>query len=185
MNMRQIAVAAAAVVMGLSVGGCKKTDDKPAISETETARRYNEQRFNDLQAGIAQISEKLDQQPQSVQLQPAGSGAQITSIGPAMIEPALPPISKADRIRSTSQPVPTASSRARTSSKGAKTVVVSGVSAKDVQRALANAGFNPGKADGKIGPNTTRAIKQFQAAEGLKADGVVGPRTWDHLRKHL
>lgn len=33
------------------------------------------------------------------------------------------------------------------------------------------------KADGKLGPKTTEAIKAFQRAHGLKADGIAGPNT--------
>lgn len=66
-----------------------------------------------------------------------------------------------------------------------KVIAVSGLSAVDLQKALKNAGFNPGKVDGKIGPNTVKAIKQFQTAEGLSADGVVGRRTWAKLSPHL
>jgi len=52
---------------------------------------------------------------------------------------------------------------------------------RDIQLALQRAGFNPGSADGKMGPRTKGAIRDFQMAQGLKPDGKVGPRTWDRL----
>ncbi len=57
--------------------------------------------------------------------------------------------------------------------------------AKDIQRALKNAGFYDGAIDGKIGPKTKAAIESFQKARGLTADGKVGPKTWAELSKHL
>ena len=59
---------------------------------------------------------------------------------------------------------------------------VSGVSVSDVQAALAKAGFDPGSADGKMGKKTKAALKAFQRAHGLKADGVVGDKTWKLLQ---
>lgn len=53
---------------------------------------------------------------------------------------------------------------------------------RDLQEALKNAGFSPGRADNKLGPRTKGAIKKFQRANGLKADGVVGMRTWNKLK---
>lgn len=56
---------------------------------------------------------------------------------------------------------------------------------KRIQRALRNAGFYKGPIDGKIGPQTKNAIKEFQKANGLVPDGVVGRRTWEKLSKYL
>lgn len=39
-----------------------------------------------------------------------------------------------------------------------------------------------GAIDGKIGPKTTEAVKQFQSAMGLTVDGIVGPKTWAALK---
>jgi len=56
---------------------------------------------------------------------------------------------------------------------------------KQIQTALRNAGYNPGKVDGKMGKQTRDAIKAFQAANNLPADGVVGKKTWEILRKYF
>ena len=59
---------------------------------------------------------------------------------------------------------------------------VSGVSVSDVQRALRNAGFDPGPVDGKAGKKTKSALREFQRSKGLSADGVLGQKTWSALR---
>ena len=57
--------------------------------------------------------------------------------------------------------------------------------AAQIQTALKNAGFDPGAIDGKIGPRTQQAVKEFQRAKGLKVDGKVGPKTWEDLGRYL
>lgn len=71
----------------------------------------------------------------------------------------------------------TASSRGKSSK-----IRVSGVSVSDVQSALTKAGFDPGKVDGKMGKKTKAAIKAFQRARDLTADGIVGEKTWSLLQ---
>jgi putative chitinase len=51
-----------------------------------------------------------------------------------------------------------------------------------LQRALAAKGFSPGALDGDFGSKTVAAVKAFQAAAGLRADGVVGHDTWNGLK---
>ena len=56
---------------------------------------------------------------------------------------------------------------------------------REVQLALKAAGFDPGSTDGRMGPRTRTAIRDFQLAHGLEADGKVGPRTWNKLEPFL
>ena len=50
-----------------------------------------------------------------------------------------------------------------------------------LQRKLGEIGFDAGTPDGIFGKMTTRAVKQYQRANNLKADGIVGPSTWVKL----
>jgi murein L,D-transpeptidase YcbB/YkuD len=55
----------------------------------------------------------------------------------------------------------------------------------EIQTALKNAGYYSGSIDGKKGPLTKKATEEFQKANGLEADGKVGPKTWAALSAHL
>lgn len=56
---------------------------------------------------------------------------------------------------------------------------------KDMQSQLNEARARNGQelldVDGKFGPKTEAAVKQFQEANGLKKDGIIGPNTRDRL----
>ena len=56
--------------------------------------------------------------------------------------------------------------------------------AKDIQRALKNAGYYSGAIDGKIGPKSKAAIKEFQMANDLTGDGKIGAKTWLKLSQY-
>lgn len=50
-----------------------------------------------------------------------------------------------------------------------------------LQWLLERAGHSPGTADSIFGAKTLAAVKAYQAAKGLKADGIVGHDTWSKL----
>lgn len=62
---------------------------------------------------------------------------------------------------------------------------VTQLSIRQIQKALRNAGLYKGTIDGKMGSQTTQSIREFQKANGLKADGIVGKRTADKLSSYL
>lgn len=55
-----------------------------------------------------------------------------------------------------------------------------GAAVSTLQTRLRAHGYNV-SVDGAFGPNTANAVRSFQRAKGLSADGVVGPRTWAAL----
>lgn len=52
---------------------------------------------------------------------------------------------------------------------------------KAVQQALKDKGFDPGEVDGKMGPKTQAALRDFQQKEGLKATGRLDTETMAKL----
>lgn len=50
-----------------------------------------------------------------------------------------------------------------------------------VQKRLTELGFDPEGIDGWYGKDTEKAVKAYQTANGLEADGIVGPITWAWL----
>lgn len=55
------------------------------------------------------------------------------------------------------------------------------------QTLLVNLGYDIGSTgiDGDFGNKTEAAVKKFQKANGLTADGIVGPKTWAALTKDI
>lgn len=58
-----------------------------------------------------------------------------------------------------------------------------GETVKNLQRLLNGQTSHRLKVDGKFGPATDRAVRDFQRANGLRVDGIVGRNTWTALTK--
>ncbi|MGN0963344.1 MAG: peptidoglycan-binding protein, partial [Clostridia bacterium] len=56
-----------------------------------------------------------------------------------------------------------------------------GSAVKAMQLLLNSFGYNCGTADGVFGEKTLAALKKYQTAKSLTADGVCGPLTWTAL----
>lgn len=62
---------------------------------------------------------------------------------------------------------------------------ISAMSSRDIQAALKEAGYYEGPIDGKLGPKSRKAIRDFQTNRGLTVDGVAGTNTKKALLQYL
>ena len=60
-----------------------------------------------------------------------------------------------------------------------------GAQVKLLQSALAQLGYSPGTVDGVYGTSTTTAVTNFQHAQNLTADGILGPASLAALKSAL
>jgi len=58
-------------------------------------------------------------------------------------------------------------------------------SAKEIQKALKNAGYYEGAIDGKFGRRSKVAVTEFQKDHDLVTDGIIGKKTWIELKSYL
>jgi len=52
---------------------------------------------------------------------------------------------------------------------------------RDLQEAIKALGYDPAPTDGTFGAATESAVKAFQQARGITADGIVGKVTWINI----
>ncbi|MEV1077024.1 peptidoglycan-binding protein [Streptomyces sp. NPDC050211] len=60
---------------------------------------------------------------------------------------------------------------------------MAGPEVAEAQCLLRRAGAAPGDIDGIYGPLTERAVERVQQRAGLVVDGIMGPHTWEALRR--
>jgi Putative peptidoglycan binding domain len=56
---------------------------------------------------------------------------------------------------------------------------------RNIQAGLGKLGYDAGPADGKAGPRTRAAIRQYQERNKLLVDGQASPELWAHIRKQI
>jgi len=157
-------------ILAMAFSGCATSQLKTQndqiesrLTDLEKSSQAKDAEIVDLQYQVKDLSSKLDAaksaEPDQV---PAD-----TEAAPSSTEQAEPAVGPSDL-----------------GAVGANIVRVK-VSAEKIQRALKSAGVYTGKVDGKIGPGTKEAIIEFQKSHGLKADGVLGRKTWEELKTYL
>jgi len=152
------------LILGLS--GCATTQMKAQNEQLEG-------RVTDLEKNLqAKDAEIVDLQYQVKDL-----SSRMDTLKPA----------DADQAPADSTPTTTESAEPQAAADGADTaqIIRVKVSPEKIQRALKAAGVYTGEVDGKIGSGTREAIIEFQKSHGLKADGVLGHKTWEELKKYL
>ena len=56
---------------------------------------------------------------------------------------------------------------------------------RNIQVGLSNLGFDPGPVDGKIGPKTRDAIRQYQEKHSLLVDGQASKELARHIQQKV
>ncbi|MCD6037635.1 MAG: hypothetical protein K0S67_1523, partial [Nitrososphaeraceae archaeon] len=136
------------------------------------------------------------------QKQPSAQKAPTTAPTPAPTQPTTAPAQKAPTTAPTPAPTqPTtapaqkapAATKVDTKDQLSKEKIIcnpveqllvkdsSGNAVRVLQTILTQMGYDPKAIDGKFGPNTEKAVIQFQEKNGLVKDGKVGKNTWAKL----
>ncbi len=175
--------------LGVVATGCRPMGRQPQPDNTNEALS---RKLDDIQSHLTVVSEQLDElkQQQEQPIAPINTKATGLTLNPVIPVQPEPTSTEADskrkRLADLANRYPTTQKSKKSSKKAsgskpsslkAKHIRVP-VSVSEIQRALKNAGFNPGPIDGKVGAKTIAAIRQYQASAGLKVDGIVGPATW-------
>jgi len=156
MNLRLLCIVALAIIFS----GCAMTQKATPV--------------NHLQIKVAQLERRLeDREEEMSELKYA-----VERLSNQMNE-------QASQVSPSIQENESEESSASSSSVESSDIIRVSASAQDVQRALKRAGYYTGPIDGKIGSGSKKAIVEFQQDHQLKADGIIGKKTWEELSNYL
>ncbi|MEE9326202.1 MAG: peptidoglycan-binding domain-containing protein [Cocleimonas sp.] len=95
-------------------------------------------------------------------------------------KPQIPDLAAMEKVKKqTPEPVAKKDAKEKKADKPTKTTMKKNI-VFGIQAALKSKGYNPGKVDGKMGPNTAAALKAFQSSRGLPV-GVLSKDTFRAL----
>ncbi len=101
---------------------------------------------------------------------------------PAAADAPPPPAPVAAPPAAASPAPPAPAEPARAAPEPAAPAAAAAMGGKELQEVLTALGYKPGRIDGKPGPKTREALKQFQKDAGLPATGVLDAETTHRLR---
>jgi hypothetical protein len=160
-----LATSTAWLVAGCN-GGAATDEESAALSEIRQLRA----RLTSLESRVRGQTKKVDEMARRIAARERAAREAATVTKPPAA-PASPPRRPEERERAER---PAAPSR-----------ILFDEFALRVQKALKAAGYDPGPVDGKKGPLTTKALKEFQKANGLAETGMADPDTWVILKREL
>lgn len=149
-------------VIALFLSGCATTSKTSPVSQMQAQVTEMQQRLED------QEKEIIDLKYEVKELGSRDAGKDSDGMSAA-----------------TSAPAAASSGMAKPEPRDFDIIRVGGVTGRELQKALRAAGVYEGKIDGKVGSRTKAGVVEFQKAHSLKADGVVGQKTWSELKAYL
>jgi peptidoglycan hydrolase-like protein with peptidoglycan-binding domain len=142
------------------------------ISKKEGYARYTE-----IQSGSREVASILDEM--STKLAKRGQDYQkALTVEAKQAGATVEEVEQAARVQRQSEAADLKQAAADASTRTAGAVLRrgdAGPAVQELQRELKAAGFYQGNIDGDYGPKTETAVRAFQEAKGLQADGVMGP----------
>ena len=141
--------------------GCAATQQPSAVNQLQIKVSQIENKLEAREQELSDLKYEVSELSSQMENQPSAPASPATdeSAGPA--------------------------SQAKTPSVADQNILRVAISGEELQRALKSAGYYDGTIDGKVGAKTKKSIEQFQKDHNLKADGVVGKRTWSELKTYL
>jgi peptidoglycan hydrolase-like protein with peptidoglycan-binding domain len=149
-------------VFALVLSGCATTSKTSPVNQLQVQVTEMQQRMEDQEKEIVDLKYEVKEMSGKVADQDADTSSNTYSRASSVV---------------TVEPVKSESR--------AFDIIKVGVSGRELQKALKGAGVYDGKVDGKVGSRTKAAVVEFQKAHSLKADGVVGQKTWNELKAYL
>lgn len=153
------------LVATLAVGGCATTQTKVSlvnelqgqVSELSTRVEAQEKEIVDLKYSLKEMGDKVEAKEWENAEEKSAAIAKTSSTAVVKVS----------------------------TNKESSSVIKVNATAEQVQKALKNAGVYDGVVDGKIGSKTKASIAEFQKQHNLRADGVIGQKTWNEMKQYL
>jgi murein L,D-transpeptidase YcbB/YkuD len=149
-------------VLALVLSGCATTSKTSPVSQLQVQVVEMQQRMEDQEKEIVDLKYEVKEMAGKVEDEGADASGAVVVNSPAVV----------------------GTGAVKSESKNFDIIRV-GISGRELQKALKGAGVYQGKVDGKVGAMTKAAVVEFQKAHSLKADGVVGQKTWNELKAYL
>jgi peptidoglycan hydrolase-like protein with peptidoglycan-binding domain len=149
-------------VLALVLSGCATTSKTSPVNQLQVQVTEMQQRMEDQEKEIVDLKYEVKEMTGKTTDEEADASSTAAVKAPAVVN--------AGSVKSESKNLD---------------IIKVGVSGRELQKALKGAGVYEGKVDGKIGAMTKAAVVEFQKAHSLKADGVVGQKTWNELKAYL